>query len=86
MLALEKYWGKALDWQFILYSYILDDANSQRALAFVPILLTMIFLLHFLILNTDHFQHINVCLMVVPCDCVYGKGQHQLGQRERSFK
>ena len=27
-----------------------------------------------------------VYLMVVPCDSVHGKGQHQLGQRERSFK
>ena len=27
-----------------------------------------------------------VCLMVALCDYVHGKGQHQLGQGERSFK
>ena len=27
-----------------------------------------------------------VCLTVALCDCVHGKGQHQLGQGEWSFK
>ena len=27
-----------------------------------------------------------VCLTVALCDCVHGKGQHQLGQEERSVK
>ena len=35
---------------------------------------------------TYHSSHIYVCLTVALCDCFHGKEQHQLGQRERSFK